>query len=228
MLQAVRTACEAGSGQSRVSTSNRRRAPAGSAPGPCRLVGAKATISCSPPAASTQARERAADVVADPGRRVRERRDVDGDPHGRVGERVEMGAEDAVVGAARDHLARHGRRRDVEPARQHVPRRGCERAPAASRASFGTTCTVCPGRRGHGVAVREELRVAGERDRERAAAAVLRASRSRSARTRCRSGRGPSCVVLARTSGPFDLPERHPEQRVARDRRRRRARPSRR
>ena len=81
LLQAVRTACEAGSGQSLVETgipASARRIRAG----PFRLVGANATISCSSPAASDKPRERAADVVPDPGRRVRERRDVERDSHG--------------------------------------------------------------------------------------------------------------------------------------------------
>ena len=49
--------------------------------GPRRLVGAKATISCRPPGRFGQSRERAADVVPDPGQRMRQRRHVDDDPH---------------------------------------------------------------------------------------------------------------------------------------------------
>ena len=47
------------------------------------LVGANATISCSPGRGLGEPGERAADVVADARRRMRERADVEGDPHGR-------------------------------------------------------------------------------------------------------------------------------------------------
>ena len=55
-------------------------------------------------------RERAAEVVADPRARVRERRDVEGDPHGSVVEADEVGAELARVVA----LTGYGRLLDLE------------------------------------------------------------------------------------------------------------------
>ena len=76
MLHAVLRACEAGSGHRRNSTSSPSRADL-IRPGPRKLVGANATISCAPARRLEQAAERAADVVADSGRGMRQRRDVE-------------------------------------------------------------------------------------------------------------------------------------------------------
>ena len=80
LLQAVRTACENGSGQVRSSTSIPARA-ARIRSGPRMLVGANATISCSPRRSLGETAERALDVVPDPEQRVRQRADVERDPH---------------------------------------------------------------------------------------------------------------------------------------------------
>ncbi len=72
MLHAVRTACEAGSGQRR-GRSPRPARRARIRPGPARLVGANGHDLVVPGGGAHEPRQRPPDVVADPGRRVRER-----------------------------------------------------------------------------------------------------------------------------------------------------------
>ncbi len=80
-LHAVRSACEAGSGDEPRARPGCPSSAARIAPGPRRLVGANATSSCRSCGGRAHAGERAADVVPDPGARMGERRDVDDDPH---------------------------------------------------------------------------------------------------------------------------------------------------
>ena len=78
-LHAVRTACEAGSGQSRGSTPVPRALPD---PGRARAGwSARRRRPRADPGRRGEAGERAADVVADPRSGMRQRRDVDDDPH---------------------------------------------------------------------------------------------------------------------------------------------------